>query len=511
MSSYIEDVAKNPDAMKSQKTLPPDWRAMTSAAVLFTRSLLMGLDHATRRMEFDDTGGIDIESLPFEEAVEYLKKRNVLSADEYYSLSDKMKFRAFTASRIADGDLLKRLNRRLARSLEAGESIADFKRWTRDELLGEVGMGGANFSYWETVYRTNVQTAYNAGRAMGFEEDRPLALEFIGIDDARTTDICRSLQSPKVILPYGDPFWAAHWPPLHFNCRSTVRGIYDESELPKEFVNPEPSASPAKGFGAFPLSNDNWWSELASQARRAREYNVQGEIDSAYSMLIEPDAGRRGANGSAKKSVAELKTAEEVQELMKSEGWFKRGFNERVDLSGVDTESAKSIHDSYSKVFAKYPQLKGAFENVESATLEKDVYAQSYLSKGRVQVNKRFYENYKILCKSYESDVKSNWHPAGTSADSIVIHEIGHNVNGYLWRTHGEGIEEKIISEAFKKIGQKWTDDNVEKYLSKYARKGGVQEFFAEAFAEYIDSKTPRPLAKAFGEIIEKLMNGGTI
>lgn len=286
MASYIEDVARNPDAMKSQKTLPPDWRAMTSAAVLFTKSLLMGLDHSTRKMEFADIDGIDIENLPFEEAVEYLKQRNVLSADEYYSLSDKMKFRAFTVSRIADGDMLKKVNRRLSRSLEAGESIADFKRWTRDELLGEVGMGGANFSYWETVFRTNVQTAYNVGRAMGFEEDKPIALEFIGIDDARTTDICRELQNPKIILPYDDPFWASHWPPLHFNCRSTVRGIYDESELPKEFMRPETAGSPAKGFGKFPLSNDRWWNELASQAKRAREYNIQGEIEWARDLLF---------------------------------------------------------------------------------------------------------------------------------------------------------------------------------------------------------------------------------
>ena len=510
MASYIEDVARNPDAMKSQKTLPPDWRAMTSAAVLFTKSLLMGLDHSTRKMEFADIDGIDIENLPFEEAVEYLKKRNVLSADEYYSLSDKMKFRAFTVSRIADGDMLKKVNRRLSRSLEAGESIADFKRWTRDELLGEVGMGGANFSYWETVFRTNVQTAYNVGRAMGFEEDKPIALEFIGIDDARTTDICRELQNPKIILPYDDPFWASHWPPLHFNCRSTVRGIYDESELPKEFMRPEPAGSPAKGFGKFPLSNDRWWNELASQAKRAREYNIQGEIINAYSMLIESDTGKLGASKNAKKSVAELETTEEVQNLMKSEKWFKDGFNEKVDLSGVDTASAKSIYNSYGKVFSKYPQLKGAFENVESANLKKDTYAQSFLNSGKVQVNRKFYGSYENLCKYYEIDVKSNWHPAGTSADSIVIHEIGHNVNGYLRKTHGKGIEEKIVSKAFKKIGQSRTDDNIEKWLSEYAADNSL-EFFAEAFAEYIDSKTPRPLAKAFGETLEDLLKGGRL
>ena len=77
------------------KVLPPDWRAMGEAAKLFTRSLMMGLDSAVRKNEFAELTAEDVENLPYAEAVEYLKKRDVIKKVDYNKLSDKMRFRAF--------------------------------------------------------------------------------------------------------------------------------------------------------------------------------------------------------------------------------------------------------------------------------------------------------------------------------------------------------------------------------------------------------------------------------
>lgn len=106
IKDYIKDVIKNNDVMNSQKTLTADFVAMSAAAKLFTKAALMGMDGSVRHYEFEEIADIeDIENLPFTEAVEYLKKRSVLSKVDYEKLSDKLRFRAFTASRIADGDL----------------------------------------------------------------------------------------------------------------------------------------------------------------------------------------------------------------------------------------------------------------------------------------------------------------------------------------------------------------------------------------------------------------------
>lgn len=257
---------------------------MGEAAKLFTRSLMMGLDSTVRKNEFAELTAEDVENLPYAEAVEYLKKRDVIKKVDYNNLSDKMRFRAFTASRIADGDLLKRINSELIKNVNDGKGLKDFLSLTKTDILNKVGMGaGGQGWYWETVYRTNVQTAYNTGRMMGFEEDKPLALHFVGIEDSRQTDVCHSLSN--VIRPYDDPLWEKYIPPLHFGCRSTVRAIYDEDELPEEWSSLEGIEKPAKGFGTNPLENDSWWNELSSQVTRAKEYGVQGEIEAAKIAL----------------------------------------------------------------------------------------------------------------------------------------------------------------------------------------------------------------------------------
>lgn len=290
IKDYIKDVIKNNDVMNSQKTLPADFVAMSAAAKLFTKSALMGMDGSVRHYEFEEIPDIeDIENLPFTEAVEYLKKRSVLSKVDYEKLSDKLRFRAFTASRIADGDLLKRINAELIKNVDSGDGLKSFLSMTKDELLSKVGMGANQGWYWETVYRTNVQTAYNVGRAMAFEQDKPLAYELIAIDDNRTTDICRPYATKRVVLASDDPFWKTHWPPFHFNCRTTVRAIYDESELPEHFESVQDVPS-AKGFGEYPLNTDSWWQELESQSARAKDYGIQEEIEEARKILIQTGA-----------------------------------------------------------------------------------------------------------------------------------------------------------------------------------------------------------------------------
>lgn len=246
----------------------------------------MGLDRSTRKMEFAEPTAEEIENMPYAEAVEYLRKRDVLNKVDYDRLSAQLKFRAFTASRISDGALLKRINGELIKNIEAGNGLKDFLGMTKTDILNKVGLGNAGGWYWETVYRTNVQTAYNAGRMMGYEQDKPLALELVVIDDARTTDYCRQYAGKGFVLPYDDPFWKTHIPPFHFNCRTTVRAIYDERELPESWSSKAGIEEPAKGFGNNPVVDDSWWKELSSQVRQAKMYGVQGEIERAEDILI---------------------------------------------------------------------------------------------------------------------------------------------------------------------------------------------------------------------------------
>ena len=262
---------------------------MNAAAALFVKSLLIGIDSAASGNRFADGEVVDIAELPFEEAVLYLKKKEVLPAAEYYKLSDKARFRAFTVSRLADGDMVERVKVLLAQNLEDGSGLKGFLEKTDTEIMNGLGLGGNGGGwYWENVYRTNVQTAYNTGRALGFEAVKPIALELVGIGDMRQTEICRSLTQPPVRKLYDDPFWKTHWPPFHFGCRTTIRAIYDPAELDEEPITVDVSEEkPAQGFGTYPITSGNWWRELASMTKRAKKYGIQKEIDIAKKILME--------------------------------------------------------------------------------------------------------------------------------------------------------------------------------------------------------------------------------
>jgi hypothetical protein len=177
--------------------------------------------------------------------------------------------------------------------MEQGGTIADFYRMTDDEILNGAGFGKGNMAYWETVYRTNEDAIHNAGRAMGFEADPPAALELVGVNDLRQTEICRRLTRPPFIRPYGDPVWRTLWPPFHFSCRTYVHGIYDTAEL-EAYGGAERAyaqgnyAAPAKGFGAYPLDKESYWRLTPEMADRAREYGIDGEIAAAAIRLGMP-------------------------------------------------------------------------------------------------------------------------------------------------------------------------------------------------------------------------------
>lgn len=476
---------------------------MGEAAKLFTRSLMMGLDSAVRKNEFAELTAEDVENLPYTEAVEYLKKRDVIKKVDYNKLSDKMRFRAFTASRIADGDLLKRINSELIKNVNDGKGLKDFLSLTKTDILNKVGMGaGGQGWYWETVYRTNVQTAYNTGRMMGFEEDKPLALHFVGIEDSRQTDVCHSLSN--VIRPYDDPLWEKYIPPLHFGCRSTVRAIYDEDELPEEWSSLEGIEKPAKGFGTNPLENDSWWNELSSQVARAKEYGVQGEIEAAKEILIDRKVH---TNFSPAKSIEDAQAYAE-KTFIQGNG-LDGVFNGKVDFTGISLEHANEINKVLSERFSQFPELpklSGLKTVSPSSKLGKRAFSSgesmaSYdLVRNGIFLNKDILKNEKAFQKFIEDSRRANEYVMknveklsgaqkalveryikagralvdGESIEGILNHELAHHMELNFIRTNKE-LYSQLIKNMNTYAGR----------ISGYATSAG-NEYLAESIAAYM-------------------------
>jgi SPP1 gp7 family putative phage head morphogenesis protein len=291
LKEYVTAAAADPSLVYAHYVLPPDYAVMSETAEVFTKALLLGMEPERGRGNFSDDAPVEI--LPFEEALAYMRKRVPVDKETYYALNDKMRYRAFTVSRLADADAVQQVQKMLADGLEQGNGLRQFLQMTEGQLADAAGLGRGMGWYYETVYRTNTATAYNAGRAIAFEEVPPIALELIGIDDTRQTEVCHSLTVPPFRRPYGDPVWDNMWPPFHFNCRTTVRGIYDESEIdeaggPDKFYSQgAPDYTPAEGFGAYPVNKtDSWWDLTDAMRDRAEKYGLEAEFLEAKEKLI---------------------------------------------------------------------------------------------------------------------------------------------------------------------------------------------------------------------------------
>ena len=176
-------------------------------------------------------------------------------------MDEKAKSRAFYVSRLAELEAVGRVKDYLVDNLKDQTSFHNFvKNLDKDELLKKAGWEEDGGWYWETVYRTNTMSAFNAGRAEAFDEYEPEFLEFIGIEDFRQTPVCAARSG--IVKKRTNPFWKSNFPPLHYNCRSTVRPVYAEETAAfgiKESAEVSFPDAPAKGFGRNPAEN---WNEV---------------------------------------------------------------------------------------------------------------------------------------------------------------------------------------------------------------------------------------------------------
>ena len=230
-------------------------------------------------------------------------------------MDEKAKSRAFYVSRLAEMEAVERVKQYLVENLKDKTSFQNFvKNLETDELLKKAGWEKDGGWYWETVYRTNTMSAFNAGRAEAFDEYEPEFLEFIGIEDFRQTPVCAARSG--IVKKRTDPFWKSNFPPLHFNCRSTVRPVYAEEAAAfgiKESENVSLPSKPAKGFGRNPAAE---WDEVTEgvKERYARIRSFPGGFGERVSKrdLREIQATLIPDDGAVKKIIIDNKMKENV-------------------------------------------------------------------------------------------------------------------------------------------------------------------------------------------------------
>lgn len=198
--------------------------------------------------------GDDIPGQP-DEALAWLRSRVPLSDSQWRALTQAARHRAITVAGLAQQAMVAEVQAALVRALSEGTTLADFVDQVGDSLTAAwVGSKGSPAARLETVFRTNVMSAYNAGRyAQATDPDvltaRPY-WRFLATLDSRTAPQCRAAHG--VILPASDPFWQTHYPPLHHRCRCVVQTLSERGAERYGGVTAPSTLPAADGFGSPP-------------------------------------------------------------------------------------------------------------------------------------------------------------------------------------------------------------------------------------------------------------------
>lgn len=187
-------------------------------------------------------------NLPPERAVEYFRSRGMRIAGDWKSVATAVRSGSFSVAGVMKAQVLDDIRAALQDALDNGQTYEDFKkglvpqlqaagwwgRWPADPETGEVLPGkGITPRRLETIFRTNLQGAYMAGRYKGMVEasDSHPYWMYSAILDNRTRPRHRSLHGR--VFRWDDPVWQVIYPPNGYNCRCRVRPL-TEAQMRRE-------------------------------------------------------------------------------------------------------------------------------------------------------------------------------------------------------------------------------------------------------------------------------------
>ncbi|UOO77323.1 minor capsid protein [Neisseria sp. Dent CA1/247] len=171
-------------------------------------------------------------------AIEWLQAKGV-TAESYRNLTASEIAKVYTIARITDLDMLNDIKQSMIKAADSGQAFADWRKDILQHLqnkgwLHPNGHNGQDIidpktgevfgtpRRLDTIYRTNMQSAYSAGQYQGYMDNidhRPYWM-YDAVADHRTRPAHAAMDG--LVYRYNDPFWTTFYPPNGYNCRCTV-------------------------------------------------------------------------------------------------------------------------------------------------------------------------------------------------------------------------------------------------------------------------------------------------
>lgn len=227
----------------------------------------------------------------FEEALAWFVERFPRLAPIVEAWAPETYDRAFQVAGITELQVTVALWLTLVDAIDQGQGLDEW----RAHAKRAIGRWRLSSDRLETVFRNNIQSAYNRGRWHQMNDPRvrrvrPFLLYDAVLDSRTTVDICRPLDG--AVAHREDAFWRSHHPPLHHRCRSALRaltprqaerrGVTDVAEL-NALPSPDEDFGELPTMGEFPERLHRYPPDLA-EAYKRRKARGKGQPTTADSL-----------------------------------------------------------------------------------------------------------------------------------------------------------------------------------------------------------------------------------
>lgn len=389
-----------------------------------------------------------------------------------------------------------------------------------------------NVNYLRAEYQHAIGTAQMAVKWDDFAKDGDkYLLQYRTAGDGKVREDHRLLDGTT--LPPSDPFWNKYYPPNGWGCRCTAVQVRAE-----KYPASDPKMAMTRGDNA-----------TDGVKQRMFRYNAGKEMSlypPQHPYYKAPDGVKNGTIGYVQQPFT-AKSVEEAEQL------FSDKLGVTCSFKGFKKSNLNQIEDIFKCTdchFQMYPELREKIKFVGTAQGRQQLYEDALFAelKGD-KASSVFDDTYRRHAKavarrvcsagastyaysspstkydlnglafnaSYQGekaeiqlkkDVKSKWHPEKCdTVKSVFDHELGHKIDEMLGLDHDRDLL-NIYNESVSK-GADYIHENLSRYAyekSFFKRKNYTpqKEFIAEAWAEYLNNDTPRPIASAVGMLIKK-------
>lgn len=170
----------------------------------------------------------------FREQIDFLRGKVRLPTRTWRDIEGRAHDRAFVVAGVEKDEVLKALHEAIARAIEEGRTLAQFRQ-EFDAIVerhGWIGGAGEDRPAWraKVIYETNIRTTYMAGRLKQMRDPDIVKLRpFWAYRHADTRVPLKPREQhvgwDGMVLRHDDPWWTTHFPPNGWGCSCGVRPL----------------------------------------------------------------------------------------------------------------------------------------------------------------------------------------------------------------------------------------------------------------------------------------------